>query len=402
MAADAGGDPSSTPRPLVVLQVRSSPGLHGPERTLLELAPALDALRVRVPLLALYRPGPDDPPEHPLVAAMRSAGLEAVSARDPGPLHPAAWRELARRLAASDLDAVHTHDYKSDLLVALARRRGARLPWVSTVHLHTGTSPRLRFYGRLALAAVRGADRVVVVSEAQAAALAASGFRRSRLALVRTAIDADAVVRAARRDGGAAGARARARVPAGAPLVLIVARLTRQKGVDVALRALSQVRLAVPEATLVVVGDGPEAAQLAALAEALGVADAVRWVGHLANPLPLLAAADVVIMPSRAEGLPRVALEAGALARPLVASSVGGLPEAVLHGTTGLVVPPDDPNALASALVGLLQDAPAARRMGSGAAEHVRARFALAGAALALAGVYRGAIGLAREVTGDD
>lgn len=387
-AGSTGGDASN--RPQAVLQVRSSRGLHGPERTLLELAPALGALGVRVPLLVLYRPRTGDPDEHPLVAAARAAGLEAASVRDPGPLHPAAWRGVRRALRRGGLRAVHTHDYKADLLVASARGGPRRLPWVATVHLHTATTARLHLYGRLALVAVRRADRVVAVSASQARALADAGVPPERLAVVRTAVDADAMARRARSGAGPAGARAALGVPPEAPLIALVGRLTTQKGVDVALSALARLLAAAPGARLAIAGDGPELDRLHALAAGLGVGAAVAWAGALADPLPLLAAADVVILPSRAEGLPRVALEAAAVGRPVVAAAVGGLPEAVRHGETGWLVPPEDAGALCAALERLLADPDLGRRLGDAAAADVRVRFTLASAARALADLYRG------------
>jgi len=380
-------------RRVTALQARSSRGLHGPERTLLELAPALAARGVDAPFLALYRRRPGDPPEHPWIAAARAGGLPAASAPDPGPLHRAARQALAARLAAPAPDLVHTHDYRTDVLVAtLARARRARgIPWILTVHLHTAATARLRLYRRLGLWAARRADQVVAVSAAQGTDLARRGVAPERIAVVRTAVDAPALIAAAARAGGPAAARARHGLPADAPLVALVGRLTRQKGVDTLLAAWPALRAAAPGARLVVVGDGPEADALAARAAALGVADEVRWTGALGDPLALMAAADVVAIPSRAEGLPRVALEAGALGRPVVAAAVGGLPEVVVDGVTGLLVPPEDPPRLAAALARLLGDGDLRRALGGAAAAQVGTRFALADAADAYAALYRAA-----------
>jgi glycosyltransferase involved in cell wall biosynthesis len=379
--------PAGPPR-LTVLQVRSSRGLHGPERTILELAPALAARGVAVPVLALHRAATGAPAEHPMVAPARRIGLHAETARDPGPLHPAAFVAIARRLADPALDAVHTHDYRADLLVSVASRRRHR-PWIATVHLRTDTTARLRLYARLARVALRRADRIVAVSAAQRDALAAQGLPRERLVLVRTAVDAEALARAAADAGGAAAGRRQAGGGADDPLLVLVGRLTRQKGVDVALRALARLRSAHPTARLVVAGDGPEARGLRELASTLGLDGAVRWLGAVGDPLPLLAAADVVLMPSRAEGLPRVALEAAALGRPVVGATVGGMVEAVAHEATGLLVPPDDLAALAAAAGALLADPDRARRLGAAAEARVRREFALEGAAAALEALYR-------------
>jgi L-malate glycosyltransferase len=130
------------------------------------------------------------------------------------------------------------------------------------------------------------------------------------------------------------------------PLIGTLGRLTHGKGVDVLLRALP----AVAGVYVVIAGDGPERQELENLADALGLADRVRFVGWLAEPARFLAGLDVLVVPSRAESLPLVILEAMHTGLPVVATAVGSVPEVIVDGSTGLLVPPDDPDALAAAL----------------------------------------------------
>jgi glycosyltransferase involved in cell wall biosynthesis len=127
----------------------------------------------------------------------------------------------------------------------------------------------------------------------------------------------------------------------------------------------------------VVVGDGPERAQLEALAGQLGLADRVHLAGHQQDVRPWLAALDVLVLSSDWEGMPNALLEAMAAGLPIVATAVGGVPEVVVDGATGLLVPPGDPSALAEAITRLLRDPDLRRTMGQAGRARVERRFSI-------------------------
>jgi glycosyltransferase involved in cell wall biosynthesis len=147
------------------------------------------------------------------------------------------------------------------------------------------------------------------------------------------------------------------------PIIGTIARLGEQKGIDDLLRAAAQ----LPDARIVVVGDGPLRQNLAELADALGVGDRITWTGWVDDPAALLATFDIFVLPSRFEGLPLVILEAMLAAVPVVATDVGSVAEAIDDGRTGLLVPASDPAALAAAIRRLLDDPVAARRLADAA-----------------------------------
>jgi glycogen(starch) synthase len=158
--------------------------------------------------------------------------------------------------------------------------------------------------------------------------------------------------------------------PPADPLRLLgIGRLLPFKGFDVALQAFRLVLDRVPRARFTLAGDGPERPALEQLATRLGVREAVDFLGwvHPARVPALMATATLVLMPSRWEGLPLVALEAQAAGRPVVASRAGGLPEALADGETGCLVPPDSPVDLAEAVTTLLSSPDALARMGRAA-----------------------------------
>jgi glycogen(starch) synthase len=154
--------------------------------------------------------------------------------------------------------------------------------------------------------------------------------------------------------------------PADAPKLLCLGRLKIRKGFDVALKAFASIAGRFPEARLVVAGDGPERPSLERQAAQLGIDGVVDFIGWVApEDVPALVTnATVVVMPSRHEPFGLVALDAALMARPIVASRVGGLMEVVTHGKSGLLVEPDDSAGLAEALAFLLENRDLAAEMG--------------------------------------
>lgn len=213
----------------------------------------------------------------------------------------------------------------------------------------------------LASFAVRHAGASIVLGRHGRALALAVGAPEDRLHVIPPAIDLPP----------ARPATARER----RPLILTVARLEdRYKGFDVLIRALPLIRSRVPGATLTLVGDGPLRPELEALARANGCAGAVRFAGAVSDAErdALLREAAVFAMPSRlssrsgGEGFGIVYLEAGAHGTPVVAGNVGGAVDAVVHGETGLLVPPDDHLEVAEAIAGLLLDRDRAAELGAG------------------------------------
>ncbi|GAB7189305.1 glycosyltransferase family 4 protein [Kineococcus sp. NUM-3379] len=280
-----------------------------------------------------------------------------------------ALRALLRDLGARDV--VHAHGVRAGL-VALAAVRTVPAPrrpaLVVTLHNAVLAGGARGLLGRVAERLVaRGADVVLAVSPDLAARARAAGARGVERALV------PAPRRAARGvDGGAGvggdggGGRAAVRAElgaAGAPLVLTVARLAPQKGLPLLLDALGLLRDVHPAPVAAVAGDGPLRAELAARAQADGLA--VRWLGARSDVPELLAAADVVVGPSAWEGQPLLVQEALRAGAALVLTDVGGVRDLV--GEAAVLVPYGDPQALASAVRELLAD-PAARAELSGRA----------------------------------
>jgi len=190
-------------------------------------------------------------------------------------------------------------------------------------------------------------------------------------------------------------------VPELAPLLVTTSVLRdHRKGVHVLLQAMRQILATHPGARLLVIGDGPIRVELEADAGRLGIAGAVHWAGHRRDVSTLLGAGDVFVMPTFDDPFPTAVLEAMAVALPIVASEIGGIPEMLPMPGLGYLVPPGDAPALARAVCALLGDADARQTAGRAARRHVCSQFSTGVWVERLARVYATALGRTNAVPG--
>ena len=301
-------------------------------------------------------------PEGPLARAAAAAGARVV------PLgianHFDVRAALVLRRLAPGFDVVHFHTARAHALAPLSRGRGARLVVTRRMDYVPAGGPYVRFLYN------RSVDAVIAISEGVRTALIRVGVRAERIRVVPSGIDARALAAPP-----AARAAVRREWGLGDDEVAVVAlgALEVRKGHAVLLAAAAGLASAAPRLRYVFCGEGRQAKALAGAAAALdGV---VEMVGFRRDVAACLAAADIVALPSLQEGLGVAALEAMAAGRPVVASRVGGLAEAVVHEETGLLVPPGDPTALAAALARLARDPDLRARLGAAGHARVLARY---------------------------
>jgi glycosyltransferase involved in cell wall biosynthesis len=197
---------------------------------------------------------------------------------------------------------------------------------------------------------------------------------REQFRVIPIGLDLDPFVRATPADGAAF--RSEAGVRDGEVLLTFVGRLVPIKRVDVLLRAFAHARDLGAPARIAVVGDGELRPQLQALAADLGVADRVWFAGYRASMVPVAAGSDIAVLSSDNEGTPVSLIEAGAAAKPAVATRVGGVPD-VVTPHTGIVADAGDPKALGEGLAMLARDSAVRVKMGESAREHVAQRFSV-------------------------
>lgn len=366
-----------------VLILTKTTAVGGAERLLMNALPFLDRDSFDYRFAAFDGDGP-------LASACAGAGLPLERLPAGAAPSPRAVRVLRRRLVDEGIELVHAH---LPLPGALARLATRGLP-VRVVYTEHNTQEMYRPASRWLNRATYGwQDAVVAVSQrvGESAARTIGRRARARTQVVPNGIDPDVLdAAAARPPAGPVPA-----APPGALRVLVPATLAHRKGQDVALRALANLaeQGRGRDVQLWLAGDGPTRAALARRARRLRVAGAVRFLGRRTDVFALYRIADAVLLPSRHEGHPLALLEAMALGRPCVATRVGGIPEIVREGYTGLLVPPEDPDAVAAALLRLRDRADLRDALGRAAAADVRARFHVRRTVSALEALYRRCLG---------
>jgi glycosyltransferase involved in cell wall biosynthesis len=327
-----------------VAHVHRIRGIGGSERHLLTLLPALAELGVEPVLVGL-----DDPAWDPadFYGALQVPAIRIPSPRDVDPLL------LARLLRSLRADVVHTHLVHADVYGGVAAKlRGESL--VSTKH---NDDPfRLGPFRHVERGLARVTDRIVTITESlRRFTVDEVGISPAKVETIHYGLDGLPEPWGENPPDG---------VPVDARVLLAVARLTKQKGIDVAVRALPSL---ADDTVLVVLGEGPERPALETLARELGVERRLFLPGRVPDVAEWLRRATLLVHPARWEGFGLGVLEAMLAGLPVVASNVSSLPELVVDGETGILVRPDDPGALSVGIARAL-DAPAL-----GAAGRVRA-----------------------------
>ena len=352
-------------------------GRGGAEQLLVNAAPHLDTSRFEYEF-AYALPAKDD-----LVSDLEEAG---VSVRCLGGQRTGRWIDALRtHVRRTRPDLVHAH---SPYVAAVARvalpRKGLRM--VYTEHnVWQSYHPMTSFAN---LVTYPRNDHVFAVSHEVRASIRYPHPLRFRLMppieTLHHGIDAASVSMWARPDG----VRAEFGIPDEAPFIATVGSLKPQKDHRNLIRAMVKVRRAVPDARLVLVGDGAGRKELERDLTNSGLQDSVVLAGYRDDAQRIAAACDVFVLSSKHEGLSIALLEAMALRRPVVVTRVGGLPEVVEHGREGLLVPPQDPAALGHAIAALLSDVGLRKRMGKAAGQRALA-FDIRHAVARMEQVYR-------------
>lgn len=316
---------------------------HGGTTYFIDVLPALVKAGVEVTACFLREP-------HPAAEMLRQQGVTPVFL-SAGRFNPLVVRRIAALAREKRCRILHASGIKATLVARfVARMTGAR----AIVHVHDQLYPS-RLVTLLHWFAARPSDLCVCVSRAvQEVAIKGYHLRSDRLRVIHNGIDLERF----RRVEAGMGSRVRdsLNIPRTSSVIAIVGRMYPVKGHRSMLRMMTRIAKACPAALLLVVGDGPERPSCEAIVEQLGLRKHVRFLGHRTDVPDLLAASDLVVMPSQTEGLGLAAVEALAAGTPVVAFDAGGLGEVVTDGADGRLIKPGDEDAFVEAVVALLTD----------------------------------------------
>jgi glycosyltransferase involved in cell wall biosynthesis len=373
MSAPALGEPcyDPIPRPAVpggrvrVVELLATGTNGGAQEHVFGLLTRIDAARYDVHVISLS-PGS-------AVRKLQRHGIPVTVLDEPD--DAIATGAVAALLGDLRPEVIHNHMYRAELVgtraaIALGEIGRPRPFVVSTVHSSRIRSEEDRAELRILTPRM---DRLIAVSRSIVEKLHHEGRDGAPIELIHNGVD----LQRYDHQGPCCTLREEYGLPAEGPIVGVVARLEPEKGHPTLLEAWPLVLAAIPDATLLVVGEGSRREALEAMSHELGIAARVVFTGRRDDVPAVTAALDVAVLPSYREALGLTILEAMALSRPVVASNVGGIPEMVEDGVTGLLVPPRDPESLAAAIVRLLRDHPLADMLARAGHDLVHERFCI-------------------------
>ena len=363
-------------RRIRVVEVLATGSNGGAQEHLLSLVTRIDPLRYDVSVVSLSAGS--------AVRKLQKAGVPVLVLEDPD--DTIAVGALAAHLAEVRADVVHAHMYRAETVATRAiialGEAGQRRPYlVATIH-----SSRIRSLDdqRHLRELTPHMDRLIAVSKAIEHKLVDEQRTDIPVSLIYNGVDLD------RYDNQEACCTLHEEygMEPGSQIVGVVARLEPEKGHPTLLEAWPAVLRAVPDAYLLIVGEGSRRDALEAQSRELRIAHRVVFTGRRDDVPAVTAALDVAVLPSYREAQGMVILEALALSRPVVASNVGGIPEMIEDGVNGLLVPPHDAEALAAAIVRLLTNHPLADTLGRAGHDMVHDRFCIELMVSAIESIY--------------
>lgn len=360
-----------------VAQVVRSLDTGGQEVLVARLVERLDACQFQSTVVALQGGGW-------LADQLQSRGFRVACLNAPEAWSPATVARLAELFRRERVELVHCHNRKALLYGGLASALAPRTRLVYTKHgaSHWEGGPT-ELLGRFAM---RRSRAVVAVSrDIERGVLDGKWAHPSRLHTVLNGVDLEQFHPAEDQDA----LRRSLGITPGVPIVGTVARLSPEKDQATLLRAFAELGSVLPDARLLIVGDGVLRPDLERLAGELGIAGRTYFTGERQDVAALLRAMDVFCLPSLTEGTSLTLLEAMATGLPAVVTAVGGNPEVVADGTSGWLVPPGKPEQLATALLRVLQDPVQARRFGEAGRADVRSRYSMQAMVERYAGIYQ-------------
>lgn len=311
------------------------------------------------------------------VEELRAAGVEFMGIERGSRFDVRPWRAVIAHLRERRVDILHTHKFGSNVWGSLLAPRAGVPVLVAHEHTWSFSGGRMRMLLDRRLIAARADAFVAVSREDRRKMIEVEGISSGKVRLIPNGISLEAAP-----DGSGAEARRALGLTSEQPVIGTVTTLRPQKALGVLLEATVRLRKRFPELAVLVIGgeepDEPdEPKRLRRLATELGLDDSVRFLGLRSDIPELLAALDVAVLTSDYEGSPLSVMEFMEAACPVVATSVGGVPDIVADGETGLLVPPRDPVAFADAVAKLLADPALGRRLGEAGRRRRRSEFDL-------------------------
>lgn len=269
----------------------------------------------------------------------------------------------------NNINIIQTHGYKPGV-IGFFMRKLYRIPWIGFAHGYIEVGKKLKLYNKLDRMILKYADRVVTVSDSMKKLLKEAGVKEDKIKVIYNAIaQTDATPSAS-----AESVKNCYEIKNAHKVIGVVGRLSAEKGQVIFLKAFQKAVKMHPEAKALIVGDGPDRGMLEEYCRKNGIEDKVVFTGYQEDVANFYQVFDILALPSFTEGLPNAVLEAMLFGVPVIATSVGGVPE-VINNSNGILVPPDNYELLADKMIKLLQDDGLRKSLGMKGRESLYPRF---------------------------
>ena len=298
-------------------------------------------------------------PKSEFIKEAVSKGLNLELLRQHFKFDPSLIWQARDIIEKNDINIIQTHGYKENVL-GFFLKRICKKPWIGFAHGYTNENIKVRLYNKLDSFALRAPNIVVTVSSPLKRFLVDSGISETKIRIIYNAIDEDEL----KTNLSAEEVRNRFGIRNEDKLIGLIGILSPEKGQAVFLQAFKKVVEKEPFTKAIIIGDGQEMERLMNFCSDNGLRDRVIFAGHQNNIANFYQIMDIVVLPSFSEGLPNVVLEAMAFKIPVIATSVGGVPEVIMGGLNGTLVPPGDPKAMAEKIIRLLANENGRQTMG--------------------------------------
>lgn len=362
-----------------ILHLRASNFYGGPERQLHMHAHIAKQAGIDIVIGSFSEH--KEPPE--FLEVISADGLETMLFPVTSAYDRSAIQKVADGLVQGRFDILCTHDYRTHVIGWFAARR-ARVRWIGFSRGWTQDTLRVKIYTLIDKFVIRFADRIVAVSHSQKDRLTRLWISPRKIAVVHNAIELD-------RFAGIQAISLKQRFGFSSDAIVVVAggRFSQEKGQKDLVEAAARAIRRNPRIKVVMFGHGPDFDLILSQIRAVGLQDSILCPGHERHMLGYLRSADLLVNPSLSEGLPNIILEAMALGVPVVATSVGGVPELIQHEANGLLVPAKDPIALSDAILEMCGDPETREKYRKVALETLARSFTFKGQLDALRDIYQ-------------
>ncbi len=356
---------------IVPSHIIDSGGLYGAEKVILNLLEEQQRRHSHPKLISI---GDDGVPEKAIETESRKKNIDVIALRFKNGFNIHGTRQILSTLEATKSDIIHSHGYKGDILLGFYPRHLRKIPMLSTLHGWTSTRlfSKMRIYEFVAALSLTRIDRVVVVSRIMQdhPRLRMFGIKAAYIPNGIPALDFDKRYFPTLHTELTDTIKNKFKI-------LAVGRLSPEKGFEVLIQALPRLNSRGIDCCLVIVGEGDEKYRLTQIAVEEGVADRVHMIGYVPDAYKMMPSFDVFALPSYTEGLPITVLEAMQAGVPIVATTVGEVPEVLAHGGCGYLIPPGNSAALSEALEIIYRNREDAHEKANAAKQRVHSEYSV-------------------------